>query len=368
MPPCSWRHAPPSHTSVVAGVVVVGVGMFITWLHRSVPPPPPKICGSPDGPPVTALRVKLKDGRHVAYKEFGVPRDIAQYKVIFVHGFNGSRHLAPDFSKAFLEKHSIYVVSFDRAGYGQSDPNPSRNIKSEAQDIEQLADLLELGSTFYLLPESIGGYSGWSCLKYIPHRLAGVGMIVPVTNFWWKCFSKEEFKQAFGTQVLMDRLFLRVVRHLPWLTYFWMTQPWIPTPNPVNPSVNVMNATDREVLLGFAKNMSQESLAEFAEGTQQGIAESLCRDVRIMFGDWEFDPCDLEDPFSNRPGAVDLWQGEEDYLVPKELQRIIHRRLPWVHYYELKGEGHLLKYREGFPECALKTLLFNDKFQFQGSH
>ena len=70
----------------------------------------------------------------------------------------------------FLQKHSIHVLSFDRAGYGQSDPNPGRGLESEARDIEQIADLLGFGDTFYLLTESIGGYSGWSCLKYIPER------------------------------------------------------------------------------------------------------------------------------------------------------------------------------------------------------
>ncbi|RVW36988.1 hypothetical protein CK203_099634 [Vitis vinifera] len=32
-------------------------------------PPPPKICGSPGGPAITAHRIKLRDGRHLAYKE-----------------------------------------------------------------------------------------------------------------------------------------------------------------------------------------------------------------------------------------------------------------------------------------------------------
>ena len=73
-------------------------------------------------------------------------------------------------SQEFLQKHSIHVLSFDRAGYGQSDPNPGRGLESEARDIEQIADLLGFGDTFYLLTESIGGYSGWSCLKYIPER------------------------------------------------------------------------------------------------------------------------------------------------------------------------------------------------------
>lgn len=56
-----------------------------------IQPPPPKICGSPNGLPVTATRKRLKDGRHLAYKEHRVPRDVAKYKIVYVHGFRYGR-------------------------------------------------------------------------------------------------------------------------------------------------------------------------------------------------------------------------------------------------------------------------------------
>jgi hypothetical protein len=63
------------------------------WIHRAVipPPPPPRICGTPGGPPVTAPRVRLSDGRHLAYAESGVSKEEARFKVVFSHGFTGSR-------------------------------------------------------------------------------------------------------------------------------------------------------------------------------------------------------------------------------------------------------------------------------------
>lgn len=62
------------------------------------------------------------------------------------------------------------MLLYDRAGYGDSDPNPKRSLKTEALDIEQLADQLELGPKFYVIGVSLGSYPTWSCLKYIPHR------------------------------------------------------------------------------------------------------------------------------------------------------------------------------------------------------
>jgi hypothetical protein len=69
------------------------VGQLAEWLCRAAlqPPPPPLVCGTPGGPPVTARRVRLSDGRHLAYEESGVPREAARCRVVFSHGFTGSR-------------------------------------------------------------------------------------------------------------------------------------------------------------------------------------------------------------------------------------------------------------------------------------
>lgn len=61
-------------------------------------------------------------------------------------------------------------MSFDRPGYGESDPDPKRSVKSLALDIEELGDQLGFGSRFYVIGQSMGGQAVWGCLKYIPHR------------------------------------------------------------------------------------------------------------------------------------------------------------------------------------------------------
>lgn len=69
-----------------------------------------------------------------------------------------------------VDELGIYLLQFDRAGYGESDPNPKRSLKSEASDIEELADQLQLGSKFYIVGVSVGAYPTWSCVKNIPER------------------------------------------------------------------------------------------------------------------------------------------------------------------------------------------------------
>lgn len=79
--------------------------------------------------------------------------------------------------------------------------------------------------------------------------------------------------------------------------------------------------------------------------------------MMVAFGSWEFDPMDLENPFPNNEGSVHLWQGNEDDFVPVMLQRYIAEQLPWIHYHELPGSGHMFPHIDGMSDSIIKTLL-----------
>jgi pimeloyl-ACP methyl ester carboxylesterase len=94
---------------------------------------------------------------------------------------------------------------------------------------------------------------------------------------------------------------------------------------------------------------------------QQGLFESLHRDLMVMFGKWDFDPLELNNPFPNNDVPVHIWQGDEDALVPVTLQRYIGEKLPWIHYHELPGVGHLFNLMEGIPDRILKCFLLGEQ-------
>ncbi|CAH2062581.1 unnamed protein product [Thlaspi arvense] len=156
---------------------------ILAWAYRAIQPPPPRMCGSSGCLPVTAPRIRLSNGRHLAYNEHGVPKDEA------------------------------------KPGYGDSDPNPKQTLKSSALDIEELADQLGLGSKFYVIGFSMGGQAIWRCLKYIPHRLAGASLIAPAINFWWPNLPRNLSKEAFDKQLPQDQWAYRISHYIPWLTY-----------------------------------------------------------------------------------------------------------------------------------------------------
>ncbi|KAE8668427.1 germin-like protein subfamily 3 member 2-like [Hibiscus syriacus] len=340
-------------------LLVLSAGIF-AWAYQAIQPPPPRTCGSPDGPPVSESIIKLKDGRHLAYKEHGVPRDAAKYKIVYVHGFDSCRHdavVANTLSPEIVEALGVYIVSFDRPGYGESDPNPNRTVQSLPLDIEELADQLGLGSKFYVIGFSMGGQVIWSCLKYIPHRLAGAALLAPVVNYWWPGFPKILSTEAYYQQSPNDQWALRVSHYAPWLTYWWNTQKWFPVCSAITHSADIFSSEDKKLLPEIISTATNH----VALRRQQGEYESLHRDLMIGFGTWEFSPMDLENPFPNNEGSVHLWNGDEDLLVPVSLQRYIAQQLPWIHYHELRGAGHMFPHASGMSDNIVNALLVGEK-------
>lgn len=348
MKPASRRSGIGKKLLVVVVALVIGLG---SWFYAEIQPPPPRLCGSEGGPPVTATRIRLRDGRHVAIEEMGVPKERAKFNIIFCHGFSSTRLDGIRASTEIMEELGVYLVSYDRAGYAESDPNPKRSPRTEASDIEELADALNLGSRFYLIGYSLGGHAVWASIKYIPGRLAGAALLAPVINYWWPGFPKNLTEEAYKKQAVGDQWALRISHHAPWLLHWWMKQSWLPTSTVVKATTHLPNRLDAQIRDWAASSGMLEKRRKLA--AQQGMEESYYRDMKVMFGKWEFDPMDLHEP----PFPVHLWQGDEDGLVPVTLQRYICHRLAWIDYHELSMTGHYLSAVPGFGDLLLKTLL-----------
>ena len=74
-------------------IAVAVMVCLVAFVYVSIKPPPPKICGSPGGPPVTSPRFRLRDGRYMAYVLRGVPLEKAKHKVVICHGYRDGKDL-----------------------------------------------------------------------------------------------------------------------------------------------------------------------------------------------------------------------------------------------------------------------------------
>ncbi|KAG5614267.1 hypothetical protein H5410_014091 [Solanum commersonii] len=170
------------------------IGLF-KWAYLALlKPPPPKVCGSPGGPPVTSPRIQLNDERYVAYKERGVSKEKTKHKIIIIHGFDSFKDLMLPISQDLIQELEIYVLQYDRPSYGESDPHPKRLVKSEAFDVKELADKL----------------------------LVEVAFVVLFVNCWWSCYLAKLSNEALGKMLAQDQRTFKIVHYAPWLVHWWM--------------------------------------------------------------------------------------------------------------------------------------------------
>ncbi|KAI7731422.1 hypothetical protein M8C21_007792 [Ambrosia artemisiifolia] len=329
----------------VMGMMMGCLGMSCCLRISDQPtrPAPPSECDSTSVlddvvvEPISSSRIKLSDGRYLAYKERGVPKNIANYRIIIVHGFASNKEMNFMASQELMDELGIYLVQFDRAGYGESDPFPKRSLKSEASDIQELADQLQLGSKFYLIGV-----------------LAGVALVVPFINYRWPSLPHELIQDDYRKN--LSRWAVWIARHTPGLLHWWMTQKMFPSSSVLDRNPKFFSNKDLEVL----KNTPGYQLLSKSKLKDEPIFHSLRKDFIVAFGKWDFDPLTLNDPFGQSQGRLHMWQGYEDKVVPVELQRYISTRLPWIKYHEVPDGGHLLVYDSDVCEAILRSLLLGD--------
>ena len=115
--------------------------------------------------------VSLRDGRRLVFDDVGDPSGRI---VIYLHGIPDSRWCRhPD--DGIAERLGTRLISVDRPGYGDSDPDPDGTLLSLAGDVAQLAD--HLGAAEYqTLGWSGGGLFALACAARDPSRVVGVGV------------------------------------------------------------------------------------------------------------------------------------------------------------------------------------------------
>ncbi|EEF38519.1 catalytic, putative [Ricinus communis] len=335
-------------------IAVLLMSGLLGMVYQATQLPPPQKEESQENTPANSPRIRLSDGRYLAYREKGVTKNKSKYRIIIVHGFGSSKEMNFLAPQELIEELGIYFLLFDRAGYGESDPNPNRIVKSEAHDIEELADQLQIGSNFYVIGVSMGSYPIWSCLKYIPHRLAGTALIAPVVNYRWASLPQNLIRYDYRRKLIQWALWFS--NHAPGLLHWWVTQQWLPSTSVLEKNPLFFSDQDLEVLKkipGFPM-LSKERLRE------RDVFDTLRRDFMVGFGDWEFDPVELENPYPQNESSVHIWQGYEDKVVPFQLQRFITGKLPWIRYHEVPQGGHLIVHYKGFCGAVLRSLLLGE--------
>ena len=123
------------------------------------------------GQPIRDERVRLRDGRALAYAEWG---DLHGPPVFFFHGSPLSRLWCPD--EEATQAAGVHLVAVDRPGFGRSDLQPGRRLVDWPLDVAELADALGI-DRFAVAGYSAGGPYAVACAALIGERVTRAGLV-----------------------------------------------------------------------------------------------------------------------------------------------------------------------------------------------
>jgi pimeloyl-ACP methyl ester carboxylesterase len=129
------------------------------------------------GKPISDERVRLRDGRTLAYTEWG---DAQGRPVLFFHGSPLSRLWCPD--EEATQAARVHLVAVDRPGFGGSDLQPGRRLEDWPLDVAELADALGFES-FAVVGYSAGGPYSLACAALLGERVTHAGLVSTTARF-----------------------------------------------------------------------------------------------------------------------------------------------------------------------------------------
>jgi|SRR5687767_3674859 len=274
--------------------------------------------------------LRLRDGRALAYREWGDPDGSP---VVFVHGSPGSSAWSPDPHQDATRMGRVRLITVDRPGFGSSDVLPGLTLGRWVADVAELADRLGLGR-FGVVGISAGGPWAAACAALIPERLSGVGL---ASSRALGAYNLRERPQAVEELNEDDLREYELVRDLA-----------------PESAANRLAAENEEWLHGLVEHPERflagyeppagdtwffddpvqvESLLEsFREYGRQGAMGYAWEAVAVL-QPWSFQLADISMP-------VHLWHGAQDPRVPLATQEFAAETIPDARFTVWADAGH----------------------------
>jgi pimeloyl-ACP methyl ester carboxylesterase len=264
------------------------------------------------------------DGRTLAVLEAG---DESGHAVIALHGTPGSgllwRGLVED-----AEARGMRLLSYDRPGYGGSDPHPGRTVADAVGDIAAIADALGV-DRFAVEGGSGGGPHTLACAALLPERVVAAASLAGVAPYpaegldWLDGMGQDnldEFAAALaGRETLEPFLRLQADAILA------------AEPEAIADALrSLLSPPDAAVLTG-------EYAEYLAEATRRAIGERLdgwIDDDFAFVKRWGFELDEIRVP-------VQLLHGAQDRFVPIAHGEWLAERIPGVDADLSAKDGHL---------------------------
>jgi pimeloyl-ACP methyl ester carboxylesterase len=222
--------------------------------------------------------------------------------VFFLHGTPGSR-LSARPSEEDLARLGVHLITYDRPGYGRSDPQPGRSVADAADDVRAIADAFAIGR-FAVIGRSGGGPHALACAALLQDRVTRVASLVGLAPYdaigldWWQGMvplNREQYGAALqGPRQLASVIYPQVVAMR------------------ANPE-HLANRLEAEGPPEDRAALSDpEYRATFIESITEAVGRSLdgwAADSLAFTRPWGFEPQWISSPTL-------LWHGTRDVFIP----------------------------------------------------
>jgi pimeloyl-ACP methyl ester carboxylesterase len=268
----------------------------------------------------------LTDGRVLGYAEAGDP----QGRPLFLfHGLNSSRLEVVIAHEAML-KAGIRCIGIDRPGMGQSTFQKDRTVLSFTEDVEALADHLNM-EKFFLMAVSAGTPYALACIYKIPHRIISCGIISGVAPVF-TC-SMQEMSKKSRNFILLSQRSPWLIKYLFWFLHGRRSQDMAKGDLFLESIMFTLDVMDKKLIKDPS---AKKALIEtFREGYRQG-SKGVAYDGILAFGKpWGFELEEID--FS----SIYLWHGEKDKGIPLSMAECMTEKLVGATLKIYPNEGHL---------------------------
>jgi pimeloyl-ACP methyl ester carboxylesterase len=269
----------------------------------------------------------LADGRQLGYATLGPPDG----RPLVLHHGSPSSRLQRVWPPTFCADHNVFLVTYDRPGYGRSDPQPGRRVADAAADVAALADHLGLGS-FAVLGGSGGGPHALACTATLGGRVRRTAVVAGVAPATMPGFLEGmmAFNRGHWTAVWQG-----LDAHTAYVAELAGLLQHDPAAFLANLSARMAQGDRRQLArLQADPARYRANLENFAEAGRQG-ARGWIDDYVAMAGHWGFR---LEDV----TGEVHVWHGRADRNVPAGHGEYLAAHLPnaTLRWFEDAAAGH----------------------------
>jgi pimeloyl-ACP methyl ester carboxylesterase len=266
--------------------------------------------------------VTLRDGRRLAYTEYGDPEGRPLFAF---HGLPGSRYQRhPDESIALAA--GVRAIHLERPGFGRSDPMSGRTIADWPADVAATADLLGI-DRFAVAGVSGGGPYAVACAALLGERLTRVAVVSGVGP---------PGSMRDGPVTFILRLGLALGPLAPWLIQgavaaiakFAIARPH----RFLDVVASHMGPPDRPIL---ARPEMRAMLAEdLREAFRQGT-RPVVEDLALVARPWRL-------PLTTTRTRTAFWHGDGDRLIPVSASRYLADAIPGALLHVCPAEGHFM--------------------------